>query len=171
VRVRYPHQVALISVLLVALAVWVNSTAWRHRSDRRPPESRPTGLGHVSTVDDNAMQAKCYEQAQSLYRSLGYPKGRIVGFGNHYNQKFATCFLDVMNMESAGPSDLMLYSYLVDVATGKEYAAYTGVVRGKNLSPQGPPQRCEVLVPSGERRVCRSDLEFATLTNVYMEQE
>jgi len=158
VRVRYP-QVALIFVLLVTLAVWVGSTAWRHRSDGRPPEPRPTGLDHVSTVDTNAMQARCYEQ------------GRIAGFGNHYNQKFATCFLDVMNMETAGPSDLMLYSYLVDVATGKEYAAYTGVVRWKDLSLQGPPRRCEVLVPSGERRVCRSDLEFATLTNVYMEQE
>ena len=169
-RVRYP-QVALIFVLLVTLAVWVGSTAWRHRSDGRPPEPRPTGLDHVSTVDTNAMQARCYEQARSLYSSLGYPKGRIAGFGNHYNQKFATCFLDVMNMETAGPSDLMLYSYLVDVATGKEYAAYTGVVRWKDLSLQGPPRRCEVLVPSGERRVCRSDLEFATLTNVYMEQE
>ena len=169
-RVRYP-QVALIFVLLVALAVWVDRTAWRHRSARRPPESGPTGLDRVSTIDNNAMQARCYEQARSLYGSLGYPKGRIAGFGSHYNQKFAACFLDVMNMETAGPSDLMLYSYIIDVATGKEYAAYTGVVRGKNLSLQGPPRRCEVLVPSGERRVCRSDLEFATLTNVYMEQE
>ena len=125
-----------------------------------------------SRRDDNlALQAKCYEQARSLYGSLGYPKGRIAGFGNHYNQKLGKCFLDVMNLETAGPDSLWMHDDVLEAVTGAEDAAYTALVPSRNLTPAAPPSRCEVRLPSGELRICGADEEFGELINVYMEVE
>lgn len=156
-----------VPVILIAALATCNVVRWR--PSLWPANSEHGRVVEPSTIDNVALQAKCYQQARSLYSALGYPKGRIAGYGNHYNQKLGTCFLDVMNVETAAPDALWLYQRVIDAVTGTEHAAYAALVRPDGSAWEAP-QRCEVRLPSGERRLCRSEEEFALLADLYMEQ-
>lgn len=139
----------------------------------RPPGSAAPPLPEpeqLETGENLALQAACYQHARSVYAKLGYPKGRIAGFGNHYNQKLGKCFLDVMNMETAGPDTLWMYDRVVETVSGTAYGTYAALVRPERATPDTPRQ-CEVTLPSGELRLCRSEVEFAELVDVYLEEE
>src|SRR5690349_16055209 len=73
------------------------------------------------TTENLAAQTRCLAQGRSLYGALGYPKGRVAGYGTHYNQKLGKCFLDLMNMETATPRAMWMHRRLLETARGTEY--------------------------------------------------
>src|SRR5262245_62058339 len=98
VESRQMWRLSFIWTLLLSAIVIGGALLWRHARTR---SAEPVTRVEHSNNADAMLQAECYQQARALYGALGYPRGRIAGFGHHYNQKLGKCFLDVMNMETA----------------------------------------------------------------------
>lgn len=69
------------------------------------------------------------------------------------------CFVEITNLSADGTVTRLVY----DAFEGKEYGNYI-------TSNAGPKSLyCQVRLPSGESKGCKSDYEFTELVKVYME--
>jgi hypothetical protein len=157
---------SLVAGVVVAMLVWPRP---RPAEPGEPAaETAPSAVAESVTADNLERQARCYEQAREAYADLGYPRGRIAGFGNHYNAKLERCFIHIANTE-ADAEAIWVYRKLVDVSARREFGAYAWQVRQGSAASDFSPARCEVTMPSGETRRCRSEEEFTELVSLYME--
>jgi hypothetical protein len=134
------------------------------------PETETAPADGASMRDIFALQVKCLRQGDSLYAALGYPKGRIAGSRTHYNQKLGKCFLDLMNVETATRGAVWIHRRVIDATLEIGYGGYSALVPRDASASDVPPQRCDVRLPSGELRLCRSEAEFEYLADVYLEE-
>ena len=65
---------------------------------------------------------------------------------------------------------LWMYDRVVEVQSQREYATFAALVPQDVARSAAPARRYEVTLPSGELRTCRSEGEFAALSDVYMEE-
>src|SRR5690348_16019230 len=98
--------------------------------------------------DDVGIQTKCLAAGRTLYTSLGYPRGRISGYGTHYNHTLGKCFLDVTTVDGSSGQPLLLLRQVFEAPRGTKYAIYSGPVRRDTLALGTPPVECEVTLLS-----------------------
>ncbi len=122
-----------------------------------------------------ALQEKCAEQAQKVFSDDGYAKNPTAAYSSHYNPDLDKCFMEVFNsMEvmnadaKSSPGTFWTFYSVFDAFEGKVYGACAWhTVKDKKYWEVSPVQ-CDVTLPSGEKRVCRSQDEFEKLIEVYM---
>jgi hypothetical protein len=120
-----------------------------------------------STVQQFNFEERCAKQAGEDFKQWGWDKkGPTVVSGNHYNQKLNRCFMLIEDNNIAG---LVQTKTLVDVFEGKTLGFYMWRGQKDKKYWEVPPSWCEVTLPSGEKKVCKSGEEFDELVKVYME--
>jgi hypothetical protein len=162
----------LVPALLAAAVTLAALLHWQSSRIRDLDQQIQTLNGQLRAQSEAAnlrMQAQCADQARQTYVDLGFPKGRVAGYSNHYQVKLNRCFIHVANAEAAADGSVWNYQTVLDAFERKEYAAYAG--RVDESRPPWEPSRCEVTLPSGKQQSCRSEAEFGELVNVYMEDD
>jgi hypothetical protein len=102
-------------------------------------------------------QAKCSEQALKLFTSLGYAENKMgEGQENHYQPLMNRCFVLITYTTSRSTN-----RELLDAFERRELGYFSGQLLGQ-------VDGCNVTLPSGELKVCRSEEEFKRLIGPYM---
>ena len=123
----------------------------------------------VDLQDRCAKQARVeFEDDRAADEKLGLARNQVTQFENHYNAKLGKCFVKLQSFGTKEP--IQISTRVVDAFESKEYAEYLWQVDKNKKASENPPFRCEVTMPSGEERVCRSDDEFDALIKRYMEE-
>jgi hypothetical protein len=174
-----------LTTLLVVGAVTVGTVAC---SQAKPPsqydieaDQRIGGLQpqiadtKVKLVDKSetgmlGLEARCAEQAGKTFADLGYKKTELSRYESHYNETLNKCFIRTESQDSyTVPGAIFAYQNVLDAFEVKQLGSYAW--RGNKRRKHGEvrPFVCEVTLPSGDKRVCRSNDEFTELVKLYME--
>jgi len=96
----------------------------------------------------------------------------MAGYESHYNVRLNKCFLQISTTDTQiSPGTIWTYRFLQDAFEGKQYATYAWHTEKGKTYWEVAPFQCEVLLPSGDRRFCKSDDEFTLLIRMYMEDD
>jgi hypothetical protein len=174
-----------LTTLLVVGAVTVGTVAC---SQAKPPsqydteaDQRIDGLQpqiadiNVKLVDKSetdmlGLKARCAEQAGKTFADLGYKRTELNRYESHYNETLNKCFIRTESQDSyTVPDAIFAYQNVLDAFEVKQLGSYAW--RGNKRRKHGEvrPFVCEVALPSGDKRVCRSNVEFTELVKLYME--
>jgi hypothetical protein len=159
-----------VSVAVFAMATLFEPPSSSVRDLERLVEVPQRELAEKSKPGDFELQAQCAQEARKAYLDLGYPKGAAAGYTNHYNAVLHTCFLHVAHVDRPTASDeVWNHRTVFDTLERTARATYAGRREPGDREGTFAPAACEVVMPSGAHRVCRSEEEFTELVNVYME--
>jgi hypothetical protein len=114
-------------------------------------------------------QERCAKQAEAVVRMLPLPEQRAMApsfdlqtsyFESHHNPQLGRCFL---LMRLASPEQRSITVKVLDAFELRQVASFY-------MSGSVNDVMCGVTLPTGETKPCRTEAEFVTLTDVYMEQ-
>jgi hypothetical protein len=115
------------------------------------------------------LQAQCAKQAAMVYKESGLDGKSFAGYVNHYNEKLNKCVVIVQNTDTkVAPGRITNSRFVYDAFEGTSLGDYFW--QSEKNKPYGdvPPFTCDVIFPSGERKVCHSSDEFDELLKTYM---
>lgn len=126
-------------------------------------------LADRSNADE--LQAKCEGQASKVFDAAGYPKSEFAIYQSHYNTKLDKCMMRVLHTDaqSARGKTIWVYINALDASDSKPYGTYAWHTVTSKKFLIVPPATCEVTLPTGEQKTCRSMDEFEELVQVYIE--
>jgi hypothetical protein len=91
------------------------------------------------------------------------------GYVNHYNEKMNGCFMVISSTDTkTSPGRIFTNVTLVDAFEGKAFGNYAWQSDPVKKYWEVAPFLCDVTLPSGEKKACKSDVEFKELIKVYM---
>ena len=114
-----------------------------------------------------AVQGQCAEQAERMFKNLGWNKKDYASFENHYNVKLNKCFIRIDNTEVN--NGMTTSKTLMDAFEGKVFGEYVWINSKKEKYWDVKPMICKVTILSGEEKICTSDTEFNDFAKAYME--
>jgi hypothetical protein len=114
------------------------------------------------------LQSQCAKQAAIAFKQSGWSTEKLADSINHYNTKLGKCFVEITDttIENGDPSHSAIVS---DAFEGKVYGSYQWINVTKKQFWEVPPTECEVTMPTGETKYCKSSAEFEDLTKIYMQ--
>lgn len=116
------------------------------------------------------LQSQCAKQAALVYKESGWEKEATAGYENHYNEKFNKCFVITQNTDTKiAPGKITISRFLSDAFEGRNLGNYFWQSDKTKKYWQVAPYTCDVTLPSGEKKGCRSSEEFDELLKVYMQ--
>ena len=115
------------------------------------------------------LQQKCAAQAHTQFVQSGFEKQAMAGYVNHYNEKANSCFMVISSTDTrTSPGRIFTNLMLLDAFEGKVFGNYAWQSDPAKKYWENPPFMCDVTLPSGEKKQCKSDAEFRELIKVYM---
>lgn len=116
------------------------------------------------------LQAQCARQAALIYKDSGWEKEVMAGYENHYNEKLNKCFVIMQNTDTKiAPGKITTSRFLSDAFEGRNLGNYFWQSDKTKKYWEVAPYTCDVTLPSGEKKVCKSSEEFEELLKVYMQ--
>jgi len=114
------------------------------------------------------LQSQCAKQAAIAFKQSGWSTEKLADSTNHYNTRLGKCFVEITNttIENGHPGHSAIVS---DAFEGKVYGSYEWINVTNKQFWEVPPTECEVTVPTGETKYCKSSEEFEDLTKIYMQ--
>lgn len=162
--------VAVLVVAVVAMAVLFRSQSASIRALEQAIQKLNVNAPEKATTAGLELQAKCSEQARKAFADLGYPKNQMASYENHYSPQMNKCFIHAQNTDTKiDPETIWTYRSVFDAFEGKDYGTYAWHTEKDKKYWEVPPFQCEVTLPSGEKKLCHSDVEFTELVKIYME--
>jgi hypothetical protein len=126
-----------------------------------------TSFAQQATLD---LQEKCAKQAQKAFDKMQFQDRTLASFTNHYNVKLNRCFIETeQEMVPGGPDIFWTYKFVSDAYEGKDFGSYVWHSDKVKKYWEVPPFQCQVTLPSGEEKLCKSSDEFDDLIKVYMQ--
>jgi hypothetical protein len=127
-------------------------------------------LSSLAKAEALGLDEKCARQAVAYFKEGGYDKsGPFNGFTNHYNPELGECFILIQSLDTkSGPGRYMESRDLWGAYERKWYANYVWFSESGKKYWQVKPFMCQVMSPSGEKKVCQSADEFDELVKTYM---
>lgn len=164
---------AVILLLVIAVGVLgflVRSHDIALKEQQRQVQGLTAKLEVKAKTASLELQEKCAKQAGEVFKSDGWAKEQTAGFENHYNEKMNKCFIMIEDMGVRANSGRFSNSKSVsDAFERKNLATYFWMSDKVKKYWEVPPLQCNVTLPSGEKKVCRSSDEFDELVKVYMQ--
>ncbi len=155
-------------ITLLVLAVMVGALVWQYKVQVLALEDHKRQQHDQSVSETVAVQAKCTAQAQQRFALLGLGSGQTATFKSHYDAKTDKCFVQVESTSSSLGTvwhNVTLY----EAVKGIVFGTYSWRSVPGQKAADVAPYTCEVKLPSGERRTCRSDAEFKGFVRTYMQ--
>lgn len=162
--------IVFLVIVLIALAVMLRTQSTKIGDLQRQIHDLDAQLAEKAKADTLDLQAKCSEQARKAFADLEIPKNEknVASYENHYNAKLNKCFIHVEH-HAYTPGTIWTHRHVFDAFEGKVYGAYMWHTDKVKKYWEVPPIKCEVTLPSGEKKDCHSNDEFTELVKVYME--
>jgi len=113
-------------------------------------------------------QERCAEAARKSYSDMGFKNKEWAAFENHYNEKLNRCFIEITDVETNG-GRIVTSKSIFDAVEGKQYGEYIWQSDKVKKYWEVPPILCDVISPSGEKTLCKSDDEYKELLKPYMD--
>lgn len=160
-------------VLAVAVAA-LGYTAYTQNASLKDHQRRikelTTKFDSRSKSDSLKLQEQCARQAATVFKSDGWEKEQMAGFEDHYNGKMNRCFIIEENTDvKTTPGRVSHSKTMFDAFERKNLANYFWRSDKTKKYWEVAPFQCDVMMPSGEKRTCRSSDEFDDLIKVYMQ--
>jgi hypothetical protein len=164
---------ALIFALIVAVGVlgWMlhsqNATLTDQQKQVRELDAKIEAKAKSGGLE---LQAQCTKQAAIAFKESGWEKEQMAGYENHYNERLNKCFVIMQNTDvKSTPGQIITSRFLSDAFEGKNLGNYFWESDRKKKYWEVAPFTCDVTVPSGEKKTCKSSDEFEELLKVYMQ--
>ena len=125
-------------------------------------------LQEVTKTANLDSQAKCANQARTVFKEMGWDKEFLTVYTSHYDQKLNRCYIQVYNSK-ADRGSASVYRFVQDAFEGKGYAEYSWINNTGKKYWEVKPVLCKVTLLSGEEKICSSMEEFEELIKVYVE--
>jgi hypothetical protein len=156
--------VVLLAMTVVVLAVVIHSQSAKL-------SALQTRTAEVKTVPQTAsmeLQSQCAKQAAIAFKQSGWSSEKLADSTNHYNTRLGKCFVEITNttIENGHPGHSAIVS---DAFEGKVYASYEWINVTNKQFWEVPPTECQVAMPNGETKYCKSSGEFEEFTKIYMQ--
>ena len=152
--------IVFLAAVVGALGMFAYFQETSLSEQRRTVHDLTTRFETVSKTSSLDLQERCATQARREFTRLGWDKVRGADFLNHYSAEFGKCFMMIVN--NSGDFD---HKTVFDAFEGTAYATYGWQADKVKKYWEVPPYTCNVTLPSGEERVCRSSDEFDELVN------
>jgi hypothetical protein len=150
---------AFILVLLLVAAV-LGYRVYSMNRTIAAQERQIRNLNEKANAKGLELQEKCAKQAGLAFKQNGYGKDEMDGYENHYNEKLNKCMVTISTGNPID-SEKFFSNYLIDAFENKTL----GQLVYKGLQPF----QCEITLPSGERKFCKSSDEFHELEKIYLQ--
>ena len=111
------------------------------------------------------LQAKCSEQAQTVFLQLGYKNGGVDNFQSHYNSKINKC---LMLTVSTDLNTLSNSQNLFDAYEQKTYGTYFWMADKVKKYWEVAPKVCTLYPDMPNETLCKSTAEFNEFINSLM---
>ena len=126
-----------------------------------------TSLAQQASLD---LQEKCAKQEQSAFDKMYFKDRALYSFTNRYNVKLNRCIIETeQDMVPGGPDTWWNYKSVTDTYEGKDFGSYAWHSDKIKKYWEVPPFECEVNLPTGEKRLCKSSAEFDDPIKAYMQ--
>jgi len=163
-----------LAIALLGVAVLVLVGIMRTQSGNIQQLQREIGDLNAKVAESSKLQqaqGNCAEQARKAFDALGYSKHEFAAYEGHYAAGLNKCVLRVLHTDAQTVRGKALWMYVnvLDAADGKTYGTYAWHTETSKKFVVVPPVTCEVMLPTGEQKTCRSMEEFQDLASVYME--
>lgn len=158
-----------VLMALLVVAVGVLSLIIHSQSTRISVLQRRTAADQKAPqVASMEQQSQCAKQATTAFKQSGWSTSKLADATNHYNARLGKCFVEITDttIENGHPSHSDIVS---DAFEGKVYGSYEWINVTNKQFWEVPPTECEVIMPSGETKYCKSSDEFEELARVYMQ--
>ena len=159
-----PRWITISIIGLLVIAVWQERQIFGLKrgfvAAATAQLSKPPQPSAVSKAASLELQAKCSDQALTLFTQLGYAGNEMAGQENHYQPLMNRCFVLITNTTFDRQSKAITDRLLLDAFERREFGGFTRQF--------GKVVQCDVTLPSGDRKVCRTDEEFDHLIASYM---
>jgi hypothetical protein len=164
---------ALIFALIVAVGVlgWmVHAQNATLTEQQKQLHDLDTKFGTKEKSVGLELQAQCAKQAAIVFKQSGWEKEQMASYENHYNEKLNKCFVILQNTDhKTTPGQIITSRYLSDAFEGKNLGNYFWESERNRKYWEVTPFMCDVTIPSGEKKTCKSSDEFDELLKVYMQ--
>ncbi len=116
------------------------------------------------------LQEKCAKQAREQFKNDGWGEQKMAGYSSHYNDKLNKCFVWILatTVDNA-TGNITTSQILEDAFEGKVFGSYIWVSDKVKKYWEVPPQECDMILITGEKKNCVSSDEFDELANYYMQ--
>ncbi len=165
----------LILGVLIAIILVFGWQLWQRQTEIQDLESK---LADKSTAENLTLQEKCAQQAEQVFRKLGYNEkgtptnGQIAIYQNHYNPAFKKCFMTLETTTVSSTNGVGIGAetrFLFDAYEQREYAEYDWLPVKDKKYWEVPPINCKLIPASGDERICKSEDEYKAYVATYME--
>jgi hypothetical protein len=117
---------------------------------------------------DLELQEQCAKQAREEFKQAGWDKDS--NFTNHYNEKLNRCFMLIEKTDAKlDPGTIWRTKILADAYEGRTIGLFSWHTEKGKKYWEVPPFQCEMMPPSGEKAICKSEAEFDEFVKTYME--
>ncbi|HEX6494702.1 MAG TPA: hypothetical protein VF018_04415 [Acidobacteriaceae bacterium] len=156
--------VVLLAITVMALAVVIHSQSAKIAA----LQSRTADIKTAPQAANMELQSQCAKQAAIAFKQSGWSTEKLADSINHYNTVIGKCFVEITNttIENGHPGHSAIVS---DAFEGKVYGSYQWINVTNKQFWEVPPTECEVTMPTGETKYCKSSEEFEDLTKIYMQ--
>ncbi len=143
------------------------------QQQQRALEHLTSQLQTASKATALDLQEKCARQAREIFKSNGWEKQQLAGFGSHYNAEANKCFMVIENTSEITPNSgvFIRSKILLDALYGSIYGQYMWRSEKDKKYWEVKPFSCNVILASGEKKLCQSQDEFDEMLKSFMGEE
>jgi len=171
---------SVVPVLITAALCVFGFLAWRAnthqqeiiRQQQQQIDTLRTALDDKSKQDMLALQEKCANQAEKMFRQLGFKfSSNSLGsdtLQSHFNTRLNRCFMTVESTAYQN-GQMSTNRFLLDAYEQREYGSYFWVSDSVKKYWEVQPVSCKEMPLSADEHVCHSDDEYKAIVKRYME--
>jgi hypothetical protein len=158
----------LIVLVLLVVSGGLGVLASQQAATIKEQQAQLAAASDALKAGSLTLQAKCAQQAKTVFVETGYKVSDMANYENHYNTRLNKCLVYLESHPMTGTLGWDNRT-VVDAFENKEYATYLwhSVVDKKYW--EVPPVKCNVQAASGAEQACKSVDEFTKLIKAYME--
>jgi hypothetical protein len=153
-------------ITLLILAAMCGLVWWQYQTQYSKLQSHQHQVKDESASQGLVLQHDCLTKALARFNFLGLASNKSANYKGHYSASLGQCYALIGSNETSLDTvwkHLTLYD-----ADGKVFASYAWHSQDDQKAADIPPYTCEVTLPSGEERTCKSEADFRDLIGAYM---
>ena len=154
-------------VALLVLAALVGVVVWQYHTQYLVLADHKRQVHDASVSPSVAAQQQCSEQARARFRQPDPGDAKQTVYKSRYNATLSRCFMQI-DTTNASLGTVWKYVTLSDAVEGEVVGSYSWHSLPGKKDSEVTPFTCEVVMPTGEKQLCKSDEEFRNLIKFYL---
>ncbi|HEY2346952.1 MAG TPA: hypothetical protein VGH80_13925 [Xanthomonadaceae bacterium] len=153
-------------ITLIVLATLVGLVIWQYRTQYAVLEHHQQAQQDAASAQADQAQLQCNQSALARFQALRLDDNPTARHKGHFNPTLDQCYILIESSENSLDTDwkhITLYA-----ADGKVFASYGWHSENGEQAADIPPYTCDVTLPTGEHRACKTEADFRNLVGAYM---